>query len=258
MKTTRALAAFTVIILFSSLVYFCLSKGAFAEEEKSRKVLNRAFEVGEKQTFAIKWGVVTAGYATLEVRGLVEIDGHETYEIVSEANSSSFFDVFYKVRDTVRSYIDKDGIFALRFEKYQREGKYRHDEIIIYDQKNHKADFNGRIIEIPEYVHDILSAFYYVRTQKLEIGKTLKMPVNAGDRNYELIVKVLRKERVKVPKGKFDTILIEPVVKYGGLFQQKGRLQVWLTDDERKIPVLMRTKIAVGSIDAELSELWLP
>ncbi len=257
---------YILIISIGLILYFiCIVNivESLEQQKKSsskpdRKVENNAFGVGEKLRFAIKWGIITAGYATLEVRGIIDLGDYKAYEIVSQARSNSFFDIFYKVRDTVKSYIDKDGIYSWRFEKHLREGKYHHDSVIIYDQEKHFADFNGKVLEIPEYVHDILSAFYYIRTQELIVGQEFRMPVNAGDKNYELIVKVLEKTRIKVPKGKFDVILVEPLVKYDGIFQHKGRLLIWLTDDERKIPVLMRSKIAVGSIDAELIDLNLP
>lgn len=255
-----------LIIIIGVILYFiCIINilESSQQQKKSsskldRKIQNNAFRVGEKLRFTIKWGIITAGYATLEVRNVIDLGEYKAYEIVSEARSNSFFDIFYKVRDRVKSYIDKDGIYSWRFEKHLREGKYHHDEVIIYDQEKHFADFNGKVLEIPEYVNDILSAFYYVRTQKLIVGQELRIPVNAGDKNYELIVKVLEKTRIKISKGKFDVILVEPLVKYEGIFQHKGKLLIWLTDDERKIPVLMRSKIAVGSIDAELVELSLP
>ncbi len=222
------------------------------------KIKNNAFKVGEKLTFAIKWGPIIAGYASLEVQDLVDLGKYKAYKIVSEAKSSQFFDVFYKVRDSVISYTDCDGMYSWRFEKHLEEGKYKHNELTIYDQEKHFATRDGKVLEIPLYVRDILSAFYYVRTQELIIGQEIEMSVNTSDKNYELIVKVLSKEEITVPKGKFKTILIEPLIKYEGIFQQKGRLLIWLTDDEKKMPVLMRSKIAVGSIDAELIDANLP
>lgn len=239
-------------------LFFCFNTGGailIAEDswpKSSRKVQNNAFRVGEKLTFALKWGPITAGYATLEVRSLQDLGHHRVYELVSEAKSSSFFDVFYKVRDTVKSYLDTEGFYSWRFEKHLEEGKYRDNELVLYDQNKHLANWDGKSLEIPPYVQDILSAFYYVRTQNLQVGQELKLPVNSGDKNYDLIVKVLGKTQMKVSKGTFNTILVEPLVKYGGIFQHKGRLLIWLTDDERKMPVLMRSKIAVGSINAEL------
>jgi Protein of unknown function (DUF3108) len=260
MKIKSAFGIFTgaalFLIIMSILPVNLRADDSTAKED--RKVVNNAFKIGEKLTFAVKWGLVTAGYATMEVKGVVDGGNNKVYEIVSESRTSSFFDVFYTVRDTVKSYVDMDGIYSWRFEKHLKEGKYLDDEIIAYNQNNHSASRDGKTFEIPPYVQDILSAFYYIRTQKLEVGQEISIPANAGDKNYELIVKVLQKTPLKVSKGTFNTVLVEPLVKYGGIFQHKGRLLIWLTDDERKMPVLMRSKISVGSISAELVEASLP
>jgi hypothetical protein len=247
-----------LLFLFFVTVSASTLKAENTNGKADRKVANKAFKVGEKLTFAIKWGPVTAGYATMEVRSIKDGGNNKVYEIISESKTSSFFDTFYTVRDTVQSYLDVDGIYSWRFEKHLHEGKYRDDELIVYDQNNHSAIRDGKNMEMPPYVQDILGAFYYVRTQDLEVGQEIKMPVNSGDKNYELVVKILQKTEMKVSKGTFKTILVEPLVQYGGIFQSKGKLLIWLTDDERKMPVLMRSKISVGSIVAELVEANLP
>jgi hypothetical protein len=65
-------------------------------------------------------------------------------------------------------------------------------------------------------------------------------------------VKVQGRERVKVPAGTFDCLVVEPMLKAGGLFKHEGRIWVWLTDDTTKLPVLMKTKVIIGTVDAKL------
>ena len=65
---------------------------------------------------------------------------------------------------------------------------------------------------------------------------------------------MLGRERIRVPAGTFDCIVIEPMLKAGGIFKNKGRLVIWITDDDRRIPVLMRSKLLIGSISVVLQE----
>ncbi len=110
---------------------------------------------------------------------------------------------------------------------------------------------------IPPYVHDAVSAFYYVRTldySKSRVGEKIFLQNFFKDSTYSLAVKFLGRQRIDVDAGTFNCILVEPLMKEGGLFKSEGRVIIWLTDDERKIPVKVSTKVVVGSIDAELRE----
>jgi hypothetical protein len=191
---------------------------------------------------------ITAGIATLEVRGIVEKNDYQAYRLVSTARSKGFVSFFHRVRDKVESYMDKDGLYTWHFEKHLREGSYKEDTVVKYDQKNYLAEYKGRIMGIPPGVQDPLSSLYYLRTRNFGVGDSVFIGTNADGKNWELEVRCLRKERIKTQVGEFDTLVVKPLLKFGGIFQQKGKLTVWLTDDERKIPVLMRSKIKVGSI----------
>ncbi len=224
-------------------------------EFKWRKVENNAFKVGEKLTFAIKWGVVTAGYSTLEVHEIIEMNGRKVYHIIAKTRSTSFFDKFYKVRDTVETFVDVESLCTWRFRKELNEGKYHRVKETIYDQRNHTATTKGNVVKVLPFVQDVLSALYYLRTQDIKIGKNYDIDVNTNKKNWALRVNVSKEEIVRTKAGKFRTICIEPVLREEGIFKQKGRLWIWMTNDSKKIPVLMESKILVGSIVAVLVEL---
>jgi hypothetical protein len=110
-------------------------------------------------------------------------------------------------------------------------------------------------VEVPRYVQDILSSFYYVRTLPMEIGSYFDID-NLSDKTvYPLRILIHKKEKIKVPAGEFKCIQVEPVIRGEGIFNQKGRLKIWLTDDERKIPVLMKSEVFIGSVDAKLVKI---
>ncbi|RMH87102.1 MAG: DUF3108 domain-containing protein [Calditrichaeota bacterium] len=234
-----------------------------------RVIPNHAFDVGERLIFRIRYGFITAGRATMEVKEVVMVhDSIPAYRILSTARSAKFFDSFYKVRDSVESYMDVRGLFSWKFHKRLREGGYKFDLLAEYDQWRgvayvtairYHSDEPLRIkrkeefeLEIPLYVLDVLGAFYYVRTQELRVGEPIYMSNHDNKKVYNLQVIIQKKERVKVKAGTFDCVMVSPRLKGEGIFKHKGELWIWLTDDERKIPVKMTSKVPVGSITTEL------
>ncbi|MGB7061705.1 MAG: DUF3108 domain-containing protein [Candidatus Zixiibacteriota bacterium] len=224
------------------------------EREFKRVVSNRAFGVGERLEFSVGYGVIKAGTAVMEIPDIAKLDGRRCYHIVSTARSNKFFSVFFRVDDRVESFMDIYGLYSLRYDKHLREGKFRTDVSMVFDQANNLAiyDAGKDTFEVAEYVQDVLSAFYFVRTQELTVGRSIFVDNHTDRKNYPLEVKVLRKERIKVEAGEFDCLVVEPILQTGGIFEQKGSLTVWLTDDEVKMPVLMKSKVVIGSISTEL------
>ncbi|HDL02562.1 MAG: DUF3108 domain-containing protein [Candidatus Zixiibacteriota bacterium] len=226
-------------------------------EDPFRYVENIAFGIGERFDFDIGYGFINAGYATMEVRELIEYDGRPCYQIVSTANSNKFFSSFYRVEDRAESIVDAIGIFSWYFEKNLKEGNYRANRSYTIDQKNHYAVYKEDTLEVAPFVQDALSVLYYVRTQDLDVGKSIFIDNFTDGKNYPLEVKVRQKETVKVKAGTFDCIVVEPIMMASGVFRHEGRLKVWLTDDRLKMPVLMKSKVLVGSISAELTDYQL-
>ena len=216
------------------------------------------FAPGEISEFTIKFGVVTAGSATLSVRDTVTVDGTLTYHLQSRAESSRFFSTFFKVDDLVESWWSVEKRVPLAFQQRIREGRYKKDESIRFDYSDSMAyPSKGKAMPLGDNPQDILSSFYYVRASALRPGQEFFINSHqAGERN-QLKVKVLKRERVEVPAGTFDCIVVEPMLKSAGLFKQEGKLTIWLTDDHRRMPVLMRSKVAVGAIEARL-ERYVP
>jgi hypothetical protein len=215
------------------------------------------FGVGEKLTFAIQYGLIYAGDATLEIRNIAVLDSVETYHIISTARTNKAFDLVFKVRDRHESFIDYENLFSLRFEKHLREGKFKRDEEVDFDQKNHRAIYHDRDVSIPPNTQDFLSALYYARTLPLEVGQAIAMANHTGGKNYPIYVKVLGRETVSVPAGEFDCLVVEPVLQTSSLFEHKGKLTIWITDDTVKMPVLLRSKVVVGAFEAVLKEYRL-
>jgi hypothetical protein len=226
-----------------------------AQKNDFRKIENKSFTVGEKLTFQVSYGFITAGIAEYSIPKIVKIAGRDTYNVMFNVSSNSAFDPFYKVRDHYETFIDVEGLFPWRFEQHIREGGYSRDFSAFFDQRKGKAKTSEGSYDIPKYVNDIVSAFYLARTfdfSKMVEGDKVHLENFYKDKVYPLDVVFRGRETVSVKAGKFRCIILEPLVHEGGLFKNDGNLLVWLTEDEAKIPVKVRTKILIGAIDAEL------
>ena len=220
-----------------------------------RTLTNSAFRIGEYLEFDIAYKFITAGTATMSIPDTQWVENRPCYHIVTTAESNAFFSSFYKVRDRVESFIDMQGLFPWKFEKHIHEGRYKANRSVRYDQMNRRVYGHKDTLDVSPYIQGVLSSFYFVRTLPLEVGKSIDIENYGDGKVYPLRILVHRKEKVKVPAGKFKCIVIEPVLKTEGIFNQTGKLTIWLTDDERKIPVLMKSKIMVGSIDCRLTKI---
>ncbi len=219
------------------------------------------FGVGERLTFEIKYGFVSAGAAVLGIPEITRERGRDCYHIVSVAESNAFFSIFFPVRDVVESLLDTRELVSLKFEKRLSEGDFRAHDLVIFDHDRHVAIYPGsgktrdRLVPLSLDAQDILSSLYYVRMVDLEVGRSIFIENHADKKNYPLEIRVLGRERVDVPAGTFDCLIVEPIMRTAGLFRHKGSLKIWLTDDEYRVPVLMRSKVMIGSVSAVLTKL---
>jgi hypothetical protein len=216
------------------------------------------FREGERLAFAIRYGFVTAGVAVMQVESEAGYGGSDCFHFISEAHSTMPFSLFFEVQDRVESFVDMQTLLPFRYEKHLREGDFTADEVVTFDQERNAAEYpDGKVIVLPGKTQDVLSSLYYIRTMDLEVGRSIFIDNHADEKNYRLEVKVLRMEEVSVPAGTFTCYVLEPILQASGIFQHKGRLTVWLSADETRIPVMMKSKIIIGSINAVLTDVDL-
>ena len=215
-----------------------------------------SFTIPEILNYDLTWTGIKAGEASLEIRD----EGNEM-KIISTARSAKWVSVFYTVNDTVETRLSKKQSSIGQPVNYKinlREGRNRKNKEVMFDYRNLKAlsidhlDKERAETEIPARVFDSLSSFYYVRTLNLEVGRSVYVTVFDNKKVWDIEVQVLRKESVEVPAGQFKTIVIKPLMKSEGIFYRKGDIFIWLTDDEKRTPVMLKTKVKVGSITARL------
>lgn len=214
------------------------------------------FGPGEHLEFGVTYGPIRAGTATLEVRDMRRYRDRLCYHFVSQAKSAPVFDSVYKVRDRIDALVDHEGFHTWQYRKRQREGGYSADYEIQYDPVESRATYaDGRAFPIPERALDALSAFYFARLQPLSENAEFYIPHHSDRKTFYLRVGVLRRETVEVPAGEFDCWVLEPLVRDAGPFKHQGRVTVWITADERRMPVLMKSSVGVGSIAVSLERM---
>ena len=213
-------------------------------------------KIPEKLVYNLSWTGIPVGKATQEIS-----DVGDFRRIISTARSNDWLSAFFPVDDRTESHLEKDGSFPgspRHFKMLFKEGKHVRDREITFNPSEKKAHYHDKIsrervdITIEPGTFDIYSSFYFIRHQPIEPGKSLFINLLDSKKLHRLEIRALRRERVKVPAGEFDTIVIEPMVRPEGVFEGKKGAYIWLTDDERRIPVKAQTKVTVGSVTAVL------
>jgi hypothetical protein len=226
------------------------------------------FGPGEQAGFRITYAKLLAGRALLSVEGDAR-DGQEAVmRFVAEARSEGFFAWLFRFRVDDRTVATWDAASgcSLAIEKRLREGRARRDQVVSFDPVSGIAHVQDPKIpqerfEVGPCALDVLSAFFVTRARGVEEGGELRVPLFDNGKFYTLGIRFRGRQRLDLPPPLGDdvaTIVVEPQLVEGtGLFVKEGRLKIWLTDDERRIPVRMRSKVAIGSVSADL-EVYRP
>lgn len=234
----------------------------------SRRPAKDAFEVGERLTYTITYLGIPAGDFTLEVLPFRFMGNRKVYHLRGHAMTGTLASLIYRADDVVESFFDFEGLFSHRFHLVLDESKQKRDSLELNDYEKKETFFWNRwnhrdrgytdtkkTVEIKFMSQDTLSALYYIRTVPLPEGAMVSMPVVSEGRCWEAIATVVRREMMSTPLGKVQTIVIEPDTKYEGVLKKSGTSYLWLTDDDRKIPVRLEAKVKIGSVVAKLKKV---
>jgi len=233
---------------------------SFSQNE-FRKVPNETFLPGEYLKYRVfydSWMTsnLTAGYGTMEIdTAFVTVSGHETYHITVTGNSAGLFNWFYKVRDRFETFVDREGMMPLKFIRRTHEGSYKRDDDVTFDHVGQIAQSRRATKKIPAYVQDIVSAFYYVRTWNFdtaEVNDAYYLDFFLDDSLYHSEIIFEGREWVDTDFGEIYCLKFKPRVAVGEIFQEPYPMELWVSDDLNKIPVLMRSAVFIGSVKIEL------
>lgn len=212
--------------------------------------------VGEYLEYSVKYGPVAAGSGRIQVLGRDTVRGQLTWHLRFDFSGGV---LMLRVNDSFDSWIDAETHHSLRFEQTLNEiGKYRHR---LYEIFPERAKFRLNSEEERESVPNPLddaAFFYFIRTIPLEIGKSYEFHRYFDPKANPVTIRVLRKERITVPAGAFDAIVIQPMIKTNGIFSEGGHAELWLSDDTRRILLQMKSKLALSSLNLYLRKFTLP
>jgi hypothetical protein len=262
---SRRLACAAVLCIL--VLGWMFAPRVFSSEERSTTAVFpriRAFTPGETLTYEISWSkIITAGTAVMEVKEERLPNGRKVFKFIATSRSVGVVDKVYPVNDMVQSVFDPQIRQSLSFDLNESHGKRKRHRSLTFDHAGRTvvSTVNNdppQTMAIPDRVQDALSSLFYLRTMEdFTDGKTHVIEVNDSGKNWSVEVHTLGREKVKTPAGEFNTIKVKTYPRYEGVFMNKGEIFIWLTDDSRKIPVLMKSTISIGSIMTTLTDMKL-
>ena len=246
---------FLVVILFFILNFYSFSQNKYP------------FSVGENVNYEIYYNVsfvwMNAGKVYFKIENKT-INGKDYFWFRSRGTTYKSYDLFYKVRDTYESIASKKTLKPIAFVRNSYEGGYSVNNRYIFDYKNKKiytkcenskTPLHKDTLKIKKNIYDALSMIYKARTldfSKYKSGDKIPLTMIIDNEIYDLYIRYLGKEKIKTHGeekefmcNKFSVLLIE-----GSIFSGGEDMTVWVSDDKRKIPILIEAKILVGSIKA--------
>jgi hypothetical protein len=214
------------------------------------------FGPGEDLVYQVKLGIFSVGEGHMEVIGLDSVRGALTYRASLRIEGGV---PLFRLRDDFQSWFGVTDLVSRRFIKDQREGGYtafRHFEFFPEEKRYERADKDDAG-EIPtDEPLDDVSFIYFVRTLPLEVGQEYSFDRYFTASGNPVVIRVLRIETIEVPAGRFETIVVRPIIQTKGLFSQGGEALLYFTNDERRLLVHMKSKVPlVGSLNLNLKSI---
>lgn len=217
------------------------------------------FSAGEKLSFQVRWTLIPAGEFVLQVLPIETVNGIRSYHFVLTAKTYPFIDLFYKVRGRIDAFTDSEMTHSILYKK-KSGGRSKRDVIVNFNWEKLEAQYSDfgkkrEPISLLPGSFDPLSIFYAFRLHDLREKMEIERPVSDGKKCVMGKARVIKREKITVVSGSYDTYLVEPDLKHiGGVFKKSkdAKVQVWVTADSRRIPVQIKSKVIVGSFVAEL------
>ena len=226
------------------------------------------FQVGEEVELAVTYFNMAAGYMKLRVNPFVQVNDRKSYNFSVSVKSSKVFSYFYAVDDLAETFVDYEELIPSTYTIKVKESNQLKDIRSFFDFEKGKGFYwekkkakgkpeqnKKKEWEIESYAQNVISAIFYLRNFKLEVGKKLSFRVADAGKNLIFRGEVLRKEKLKTEAGEFDTIVVQPRFEIDGAFKQVGDVFIWLTDDDRKFPIRIDAKIKIGTLVLKLKSL---
>jgi hypothetical protein len=224
--------------------------GAQTSESSNGDVVKRPFAVGERLTYNVRVAKVGRGRAVAEIMGEETLRGRTVYHTVFRISGSL---LFFKVEDLYESWFDPNTLVSLRYHQNIDQGSYERDRTYeIYPDRGVYLDPQKNELPTVGLPLDDGAFLYFLRTIPLEVGKTYNWNRYFKPDRNPVRVTVVRRERIRVPAGEFDAIVLRPSIKAKGIFSEAAEAEVWIADDDSRMMLQMKSKLPFGSVQFQL------
>jgi hypothetical protein len=264
-RRVRASASVGAVLLSLALVPLARPSGAdrppvvVAARENLPKdhLFAVPFGDGETLVYTIAWLKIEGGGMTLKTARETTSDGVPMHRITLTATSNDYVSKFYPVRDLYETWVDARDFQPLRFEKHAREGRYESDEVEEFDLGKKVGSWREDRTPLPDRIQDIISSFYFLRAQPLAVGADVRVDMFSRGKIYKLKAAVLEKEKVETEAGVFEAFKVQPQLRENETAEDRnrGKLFLWFSADERRLPVMAKTVMPIGSVTARLTKV---
>lgn len=212
--------------------------------------LDVPFVTGESLSYSVKFGFLRVGSGSMYVKGPAMVRGQETTHILFRITGGT---MFFKVNDLMQSWIEPTRFASLRFHQDISEGGYQANRRYEFypDRKSYTENDKPEKPSVESPLDDG-SFLYFIRTQLLEVGKEYTYDRYFDPEANPVRIRVLRKERLRVPAGEFDAIVLQPIIKTSGIFSEGGSATIWLSDDSRRMVLQLKSRLSFGSLNLYL------
>ena len=260
----KAYISFAIILLISIL------SSPAQDSPENCKMKNSTFSSGEKLSYVVayNWFIVFSevGLVDFTIRE-DNIKGKDIYHFKASGRTFNWWDKFFKVRDSYETWVDKETLRPLNFQRITREGDYRQNENYIFQgdsvvfRKNKIRDnpFSYDTIPIPPCAQDVLSAILYTRNidySNYKPGDKIPITVVLDEKTYDLYFRYLGIEDKKVKGlGTFECLKFTVLLVQGTLFHEGEDMFLWVTNDKNHIPVIAESPIVIGNVKARLTSI---
>lgn len=234
-----------------ALAFVVLLAAPTRAQDTREERLSVPWGVGERLEYDVRFGKLKVGSGSMEVADMQHVRGRETWHTVFEVRGGTFF---YRVSDLYESWFDSRTGNSLRFRQDLNEGQ--RDVERLYSMFPERGVFiqdgDTAMVSVPDPLDDG-TFLYFIRTLPLVVGQTYSFNRYFKPDRNPVTIKVLRKEHISVPAGDFDAIVVQPVIKAKGIFAENGHAEVWLSDDNNRIMLQMKSGLSFGSINLYLT-----
>jgi hypothetical protein len=217
---------------------------------------NNAYKPGEKLVYAVKYGALKGGEASMVIDVIPSGDVFYYY-VKASAVTTGLATNFAKIYDIYESYINISNGYPVKSVRNITENKYTYyNEVWFFRRKGYVYSENSGKHKIPANTLDILSAFYFARRHifkhDFQKGQTINLTTFFDDHLYPIKIKFLKKQTIRTRFGRVPCLLFVPVLVKDNPFKREKDLKIWFSDDGNYIPVKIRMRSKIGAIKAEL------